>query len=136
MARWSAAPASTRAASSKSSTPRAKGRTLWSDWMRHVFFIVGPTATGKSELGADVAHEVNAEIVSADAFQIYRGLDLLTAKTDASTLANAPHHLIGTMPLYEEVNAEKYPRAATHAINEINSRGRLAIILGGSGLYI
>ena len=104
--------------------------------MRRAFFIVGPTATGKSELGADVAREVNAEIVSADVFQIYCGLDLLTAKPDASTLANAPHHLIGTMPLYEEVNAEKYRRAATHAINEINSRGRLAIILGGSGLYI
>src|SRR5207249_8580195 len=104
--------------------------------MRRAFFIVGPTATGKSELGADVAREVNAEIISADAFQIYCGLDLLTAKPDASTLANAPHHLIGTMPLYEEVNAEKYRRAATHAINEINSRGRLAIILGGSGLYI
>src|SRR5438552_9244874 len=104
--------------------------------MRRAFFIVGPTATGKSELGADVAREVNAEIISADAFQIYCGLDRLTAKPDASTLANAPHHLIGTMPLYEEVNAEKYRRAATHAINEINSRGRLAIILGGSGLYI
>src|SRR6266699_983062 len=104
--------------------------------MRRAFFIVGLTATGKSELGADVAREVNAEIISADAFQIYCGLDLLTAKPDASTLANAPHHLIGTMPLYEEVNAEKYRRAATHAINEINSRGRLAIILGGSGLYI
>jgi len=104
--------------------------------MRRVFFIVGPTATGKSELGADVARKVNAEIVSADAFQIYRGLDLLTAKPDASTLAKAPHHLIGTAPLHEEMNAEKYRRAATRAVNEINSRGRLAIILGGSGLYI
>ncbi len=104
--------------------------------MRRVFFIVGPTATGKSELGADVAREVNAEIVSADAFQIYCGLDLLTAKPDASTLAKVPHHLIGTMPLSEEMNAEKYRRAAPRAIDEINSRGRLAIILGGSGLYI
>src|SRR5205807_8675470 len=104
--------------------------------MRRAFFIVGPTATGKSELGADVARELGAEIVSADAFQIYHGLDLLTAKPDASTLAKAPHHLIGTTPLDEEMNAEKYRRAATHAINEINSRGRLAIIVGGSGLYI
>ncbi|SRR6266511_4091176 len=104
--------------------------------MRRVFFIVGSTATGKSELGADVAREVNAEIVSADAFQIYRGLDLLTAKPDRSTLAKVPHHLIGTTPLDEEMNAEKYRRAATCAIDEINSRGRPAIILGGSGLYI
>jgi tRNA dimethylallyltransferase len=104
--------------------------------MRHTFFIVGPTATGKSELAADVAGEIGAEIVSADAFQIYRGLDLLTAKPDASTLAKAPHHLIGTAPLHEEMNAEKYRRAAPRAIDEINSRGRLAMVVGGSGLYI
>ena len=64
--------------------------------MRRAFFIVGPTATGKSGLAADVASEIGAEIVSADAFQIYRGLDLLTAKPDTLTLAMAPHHLIGT----------------------------------------
>src|SRR5438477_12005798 len=104
--------------------------------MRRTFFIVGPTATGKSELAAYVAREVSAEIVSADAFQIYRGLDLLTVKPDASTLAKAPHHLIGTVPLTEEMNAEKYRRAAEHAIEEINSRGKLAIVVGGSGLYI
>jgi tRNA dimethylallyltransferase len=104
--------------------------------MRQVFFIVGPTATGKSELGADVAREVNAEIVSADAFQIYRGLDLLTAKPDRSTLAKVPHYLIGTMSLSEEMNAEKYRRAATRAIDEIHARGKLAIVVGGSGLYI
>src|SRR5438874_8906506 len=104
--------------------------------MRHAFFIVGPTATGKSELAADIAREVAGEIVSADAFQIYCGLDLLTAKPDASTLGKAPHHLIGTTPLDEEMNAEKYRRAASHAIDEINSRGRLAIVVGGSGLYV
>jgi tRNA dimethylallyltransferase len=104
--------------------------------MRRTFFIVGPTATGKSELAADVAGEIDAEIVSADAFQIYRGLDLLTAKPDISTLAKAPHHLIGTTPLHEEMNAEKYRRAASRAIEEIHSRGKLAIVVGGSGLYI
>ena len=104
--------------------------------MRHTFFIVGPTATGKSELAADVAGEMDAEIVSADAFQIYRGLDLLTAKPAASTLAKVPHHLIGTVPLTEEMNAEKFRRLALRVIDEINSRGRLAIVVGGSGLYI
>jgi tRNA dimethylallyltransferase len=104
--------------------------------MRRAFFIVGPTATGKSELAADVAREFGAEIVSADAFQIYSGLDRLTAKPQASTLVKAPHHLIGTIPLSEEMNAEKYRRAAACAIDEINSRGKLAIVVGGSGLYI
>ena len=104
--------------------------------MRLAFFIVGPTAAGKSELAADAAAEAGAEIVSADAFQIYRGLDLLTAKPALSTLAKAPHHLIAAIPLSEGMNAEKYRRAATCAINEINSRDRLAIVVGGSGLYI
>jgi tRNA dimethylallyltransferase len=104
--------------------------------MRRTFFIVGPTATGKSELAADVACEIGAEIVSADAFQIYCGLNLLTAKPDFSTLAKAPHHLVGTTPLRDEMNAEKYRRAASSAIDEIQSRGKLAIIVGGSGLYV
>ena len=104
--------------------------------MTRAFFIVGPTATGKSEIAADVAREVGAEIVSADAFQIYRGLDLLTAKPDASTLANAPHHLIGTVPFTEAMNAEKFRRLGLRAIDEINTRGKLAIVVGGSGLYI
>src|SRR6476620_12693450 len=104
--------------------------------MTRAFFIVGPTATAKSEIAADVAEEIGAEIVSADAFQIYRGLDLLTAKPDASTLAKAPHHLIGTASFHEEMNAEKYRCAMMAAVDEINSRDRLAIVVGGSGLYI
>jgi tRNA dimethylallyltransferase len=104
--------------------------------MTRAFFIVGPTATGKSEIAADVAREVGAAIVSADAFQIYRGLDLLAAKPEAPTLAKAPHHLIGTVPLTEEMNAEKFRRLASRAIDEINSRGRLAIVVGGNGLYV
>src|SRR6266849_5593354 len=103
--------------------------------MRGVFLIVGPTATGKSELAADVARDLDAEIISADAFQIYRGLDLLTGKPDSATLAKAPHHLIGTIPIQEEMNAEKFRRAALRAIDEIHARGKRAIVVGGSGLY-
>ena len=104
--------------------------------MKDVFFIVGPTATGKSELAADVAHQIGGEIVNADAFQIYCGLDLLTAKPSAATLANAPHHLIGTVPLHEEMNAEKFRRVAARTIDEIHARDKLAIVVGGSGLYV
>ncbi len=104
--------------------------------MRDVFFIVGPTATGKSELAADVARDLEAEIVSADAFQIYNGLDLLTAKPGSATLAKAPHHLIGTIPIEEEMNAEKFRRIALRVIGEIQARGKRANVVGGSGLYI
>ena len=69
--------------------------------MNRVFFIVGPTAVGKSEIAAEAAQRLGAEVLSADAFQIYRGLDLLTAKPESVTLAKAPHHLIGTVPLSE-----------------------------------
>src|SRR5438552_7512458 len=104
--------------------------------MRGVFFVVGPTATGKSEIAADVATEVGAEIVSADAFQIYRGLDLLTAKPETGTLAKVPHHLIGTMSILDKMSAAKFRERALGAISEIHSRGKLAIVVGGSGLYI
>jgi tRNA dimethylallyltransferase len=109
-------------------------RIIW--LMARTFFIVGPTASGKSELAADVAREMGAEVVSADAFQIYRGLNLLTATPDAATLAKAPHHLIGTMHLDQEMNAEKFRRAGSHAIDQIHLHGKPAIIVGGSGLYI
>jgi len=100
--------------------------------MKRVFFIVGPTAVGKSELAADVAQRTGAEIVSADAFQIYRGLDLLTAKPDSGTRAKAAHHLIGVVPLNEEMNVEKY-RAEAEAII---LRGKPTVVVGGTGLYV
>ena len=104
--------------------------------MTRAFFIVGPTATGKSELAANVARETDAEVVGADAFQIYRGLDLLSAKPNAAIFAKAPHHLIGIIPLSGEMNAEKFRQAALRVVDEINSRGKLAVVVGGSGLYI
>lgn len=100
--------------------------------MKRVFFIVGPTAVGKSEIAAEVAQRLGAEIVSADAFQLYRGLDLLTAKPDAVTMAKAPDHLIGAVKLNEEMNAEKY-RALAEAIID---RGKPVIVVGGTGLYV
>jgi tRNA dimethylallyltransferase len=104
--------------------------------LKNVFYIAGPTAAGKSELAADVAANLDAEIVSADAFQIYRGLDLLTAKPDAATLAKAPHHLLGSVPLEEEMNAEKFRSLALRAIDDMQTRGKNPIVVGGSGLYL
>jgi tRNA dimethylallyltransferase len=104
--------------------------------MKPVFFIVGPTATGKSEIAAEIAQRLDAEIISADAFQIYRGLDRLTAKPEAATLAKARHHLLGAVPLSEEMNVEKFRAAAMEAIREIHARGKQVIVAGGSGLYV
>jgi tRNA dimethylallyltransferase len=104
--------------------------------MSRVFFIVGPTAAGKSEIAGEIARQLNAEIVNADAFQIYRGLDLLTAKPEKATLAKAPHHLLSAVPLGEEMNAEKFRAAAMEAIRDIQARGKNAVVAGGSGLYV
>ncbi|PYI91734.1 MAG: tRNA (adenosine(37)-N6)-dimethylallyltransferase MiaA [Verrucomicrobia bacterium] len=101
-------------------------------YLMNCFFIVGPTAVGKSELAAEVAQRLGAEVVSADAFQIYRGLDLLTAKPDRATLAKAPHHLIDAVPLSEEMNAEKYRAMAGRII----AGDKPVIVVGGTGLYV
>ena len=100
------------------------------------FFILGSTAVGKSDLAAEVAAQCRGEIVGADAFQIYRGLDLLTAKPDAATLARAPHHLIGAVPLDESFDVGKYTALAEARIAEIQARGVRPIIVGGTGLYV
>jgi tRNA dimethylallyltransferase len=98
-----------------------------------VFFIVGPTASGKSEIAADVAARCGAEIVNADAFQIYRGVpaDGTTAK---QRCVRRTAWLI--RPVTEKMSAEKFRALALSAIEEINRRGKLAIVVGGSGLYI
>ena len=97
---------------------------------------MGRPPSGKSELAAEVAQSLGAEIVSADAFQIYRGLDLLTAKPDQATLAKAPHHLIGAVPLNEEMNVEKYRAMAEETIRIFTRAGNRCIVVGGSGLYV
>ena len=100
------------------------------------FYIVGPTASGKSEIAAEVAARLGGEIVGADAFQIYAGLDLLTAKPGPEILGKAPHHLIGTVARSEEMNAERFRRLAREAMAAIHSRGRAVFVVGGSGMYV
>ena len=100
------------------------------------FIIAGATAVGKSDLAGAVAEHCGGEIVSADAFQIYRGLDLLTAKPSAELLARAPHHLIGEIPLTRSFDVAQYLVAAREHIVEIRARGKVPIITGGTGLYL
>lgn len=101
-----------------------------------IFFITGPTAVGKSDIAAAVAAECDGEIISADAFQIYEGMDILTAKPSPETLAKAPHHLIGTVPLSQRFDVAQYREAALRVADEIRSRGKVPIVAGGTGLYI
>lgn len=100
------------------------------------FFIVGPTGCGKTEIGAEVAAQSGAEVIGADAFQVYRGLARLTAHPSAATLQRVPHHLIGAIPVGDEMSADRYREHAREAMREIAARGKTALVVGGSGLYV
>jgi len=100
------------------------------------FFLVGPTAVGKTALALELAQRFEAEIVNADAFQIYRGLDILTAKPDAKSQRHVRHHLLGQISLAEEMSAAKFRALARAALAGIHFRKKNALVVGGSGLYL
>jgi tRNA dimethylallyltransferase len=101
-----------------------------------MFFIVGPTAVGKSGIAVEVAMRCDAEIIGADAFQVYEGLDLLTAKPGADLRARVRHHLVGEIPLVENFDAGRYRELALERVREIEGRGKRALVVGGTGLYV
>jgi tRNA dimethylallyltransferase len=104
--------------------------------MADVIAVFGPTASGKSAAALELARELDGEIVSCDAMQLYRGLPILTNQPTAEELAAAPHHLIGVWPLDHEGSVAEYADIADTAVDEVTSRGRTAILCGGSGLYL
>lgn len=104
--------------------------------MNDTFFIVGPTAVGKTSLAIELAEKFDAEIVNADAFQIYRGPDILTAKPDSVAQRQVRHHLLGQVSLAETMSAVRFGDLARSALADVRSRGKNAIIAGGSGLYL
>ena len=99
-------------------------------------FLLGPTAVGKSDLAVAFAERVGGEIVGADAFQIYSGLDVLSAKPSPELRARVPHHLIDEIPLSEPFDVAKYLALAAARITDIAARGRVPIVCGGNGLYV
>ena len=98
--------------------------------------ILGPTAGGKSEIALHLAERIGGEIVGADSRQIYRGLEIGTAAPSAADRARAPHHLASFLAPEETYSAGRYAREARAVIAEVESRGRTAVIVGGSGLYL
>ena len=97
--------------------------------------VVGPTATGKTELGIGLCRRLNGEIVSCDSMQIYQGLPIGTAQPTPEELAAAPHHLVGFLPVEEAFSVSDYVDRAGALLREIHGRGRLPILVGGTGLY-
>ncbi|MEY4243732.1 MAG: tRNA ((37)-N6)-dimethylallyltransferase MiaA [Verrucomicrobiota bacterium] len=99
-------------------------------------YICGPTASGKSSLALQMAEELDGEIVNADAFQLYRGLEIVSAAPSSDELRQVPHHLYGVLEPTEAADAQVYTQLARPVIAEILSRGKTPIVTGGSGLYL
>lgn len=101
-----------------------------------VIVITGPTASGKSALGVDAALALGGEIINADSMQIYRELDVLTARPAKEDLAKVPHRLYGTVPGSERCSAEQWRSLALKEIEDVHRLGKIPILVGGTGLYI
>jgi len=101
-----------------------------------VLAVVGPTATGKSDLAVALAQRLDGEIVNADSMQLYVGMDIGTAKLPEAERKGVPHHLLDVWPITKSAAVAEYQQLARAAIDDITARGRLPVLVGGSGLYL
>ena len=104
--------------------------------MNNVICIAGPTASGKTGLAVSLAKALDAEVVSCDSMQIYKGMDLGTAKPIAAEMDGVPHHLLDVAEPGEDFSVGRYVKLADAAIADVHSRGKIAIVCGGTGLYM
>jgi tRNA dimethylallyltransferase len=101
-----------------------------------IIAIVGPTASGKSELGIELAQRIGGEIVNCDSVQVYQGIQIATAKVPLAERRGAPHHLIDFVSPLVNFTAADWARAASEKIDEIEARGHSALLVGGTGFYL
>ena len=104
--------------------------------MQPIIVVLGPTASGKTALAVELAKRYNGEVVSADSMQIYKGMDILTAKPNDAEMQGIKHHLIDFLESDSDFSVADYVKLANSAIDDIASRGKLPILAGGTGLYI
>ena len=98
-------------------------------------FLAGPTGSGKSAVAVELAEMLDAEIVSSDAYQVYRELPILTAAPSPADRERVPHHMVSIIPVQRNWNATEHYHRAMRCMEEIHARGKIAIVTGGSGLY-
>ncbi|WP_110929710.1 tRNA (adenosine(37)-N6)-dimethylallyltransferase MiaA [Bacillus massiliglaciei] len=103
---------------------------------KKLLVIIGPTAVGKTKLSIELAKRFNGEIISGDSMQVYKGMDIGTAKIKETEKEGIPHHLLDILEPEQEFSAAQFQSRANEAIQEIHTRGKLPIIVGGTGLYI
>ena len=104
--------------------------------MLAIIYVLGPTCCGKSDVGIAIATEADGEIISADSMQVYRGFDIGTAKLPPGERGGIPHHMIDCCDPVETFSAGEFQARADRLIGEISGRGRLPIVVGGTGLYL
>ena len=104
--------------------------------MNNIICIAGPTASGKTSLSIALAKELDAEIVSCDSMQVYKRMDIGTAKPTAKEMAGIPHHMLSVAEPWEDFSVGKYCSLATPIVDDIIARGKTVIIVGGTGLYM
>lgn len=102
----------------------------------HAVAVVGPTATGKSDLAVELAARLGGEVVNADAMQLYRGMDIGTAKLPPARRRGVPHHLLDVLDVTEPASVAVYQREARRIVEELLAAGRVPVLAGGSGLYV
>ena len=104
--------------------------------MKNIICIAGPTASGKTALAVELAKQLNGEVVSCDSMQIYRGMDIGTAKPTAEEMQGIPHHMLDVAEPWEDFSVSRYCALASPIVDGIIARGKTAIIAGGTGLYM
>ena len=104
--------------------------------MNNIICIAGPTASGKTALAATLAKELNGEVVSCDSMQVYRRMDIGTAKPTLEEMQGIPHHMIDVAEPWEDLSVSRYCEMAAPIVDDIISRGKTAVIAGGTGLYM
>ena len=104
--------------------------------MDNIICVVGPTASGKTALAVELAKELGGEVVSCDSMQIYRRMDIGTAKPTTEEMQGVRHHMIDIVEPTEDFSVSRYTEMATPIVDDILARGKTAIIAGGTGLYV
>jgi tRNA dimethylallyltransferase len=102
---------------------------------KKIVFLLGPTGIGKSAVAISLAKKINAEIISCDSMQVYRKMDILTSKVTSEQRKKIKHHLLGMLDSQDEYNAAKYRQAALSICDKLFSKGKVALFVGGTGLY-
>ena len=105
------------------------------EYSNELLAVVGPTASGKTALGVELCREFGGEVVSCDSMQIYKGMDISTAKPTPEEMRGIPHHLVGFAPSDAKFSVAEYCRLAKEVIADIHSRGKVPVLVGGTGLY-